>query len=726
MQVLAPRRDSRTALGETASTDNPALSATPDDIAYVIYTSGSTGTPKGVVQGHRALTNIISWMDGRYQLTESDSVLLKTPYSFDASIWEIFLPLVSGARLVVASPDAHRDPRILCKDIVENDVTVLQVVPSMLRLLADDPSAHACTSLRLLFSGGEALTGDVARKVVDTFLSAELHNLYGPTETCVQSVVGWIGGQVDETARVPIGRPVANTEVYVLDDKRQLLPVGVPGELYIGGAGLARGYLNRPELTAEAFVDHPFSTDENARLYKTGDRVRYLSDGSLEYLGRVDDQVKLRGFRIELGEIEAVFGSHPQVSKAALSIYEPNAGDQRLVAYGVATTEEPPTSDSLREFLRSRLPEYMIPTAFVWLETLPLTPSGKINRNALPAPEAVESNDGHVEPRTPNEKKVAAIWAGVLGVDSVSVRSSFFDLGGHSLMAMRLVLILEKELGLEVPVSAMFQGKTVEDLANLLGPDETNTLRSATVPIRAKGSETPLFVGGSHPNLTKLAHRIQSTQPVYRLDVYAALQQSRTAPGVKPHASVEDMARGFVEDIRRVQPTGPYQLCGGCEGAMVAFEVALQLQGLGQEVDSLVLWLTTAPGYGQTTRKPAFLRVAKQARSIVSRGSLGDLRPRNLAQLLEHETIEYRIFRSVEIYRPARVFEGNLTIILTEEQRPADASDPSAGWAALTTNGAHVRYVPGDHDTLLDHHIDALGDLVQTSLHGGEQLEKAV
>ncbi len=414
------------------------------NLAYVIYTSGSTGTPKGVLIEHRALANHMRWMQDAFPLDAGDAVLQKTPFSFDAAVWEFYAPLMAGARLVVARPGEEREPARLVHTIREQRVTVVQVVPTLLRMLVDEPELAACHTLRRVFSGGEALPAELACRC-----PVPVVNLYGPTESCIDATFHAATG-TEATHTVPIGRAVANVRAYVLD--ADLRPAA-EGELFIGGAQVARGYLGRPALTAERFIPDP----AGGRMYRTGDRVRTLPDGTLEFLGRTDGQVKLRGFRVELGEVEAALRKHAR--EAVAMVREDAPGDQRLVAYVVGGPDEA----ELRAALKGGLPEYMVPTAFVALDALPLTPNGKVDRAALPAPERGE--EGYVAPRTPTEEVLSGIWAAVMGVERVGIDDDFFALGGHSLLAMQIVARTRDALRAEVPVSAFFDTPTVAEMA---------------------------------------------------------------------------------------------------------------------------------------------------------------------------------------------------------------------------------------------------------------------
>ncbi|WP_164003031.1 non-ribosomal peptide synthetase, partial [Pyxidicoccus caerfyrddinensis] len=471
-------------------THAPVSLATPDSLAYVIFTSGSTGRPKGAMNAHRAVVNRLLWMQQAYGLTSADSVLQKTPYSFDVSVWEFFWPLMTGARLVVARPGGHQEPDYLARLISEQHITTLHFVPSMLQVFLEEPGLERCTSLQRVVCSGEALPLELAQRCLHRLPSARLHNLYGPTEAAVD--VTAYACMLDEPHRsIPIGRPIANTSIRLLDSHLRPVPTGVPGELFIGGIQVGRGYLARPELTAERFIPDPFSDTPGARLYRTGDKARWLADGNIEYLGRLDFQVKVRGLRIELGEIEATLEKHPQVRQAVVVVREASPGDKRLVAYVVPPAgEQPADSSALRDFLKQQLPEYMVPSAFVALETLPLNSSGKLDRKALPALDLSRSELGpaYVAPRNDVEQRLCDIWALVLGLKQVGIHDNFFELGGDSIISLQVVA-RARQAGLVLATRQLFQHQTVAQLA--LVAKSSSEARSEQGPVTGPVVLTP-------------------------------------------------------------------------------------------------------------------------------------------------------------------------------------------------------------------------------------------
>lgn len=509
------------------SAENLAIPIAPDNLIYVIYTSGSTGKPKGAMNVHRGVCNRILWMQAEYHLTPHDRVLQKTPFSFDVSVWEFFWSLTTGGCLVVARPEGHKDSTYLVNLIADQQITTLHFVPSMLRVFLEEPRVGICRSLQRVMCSGEALPFDLQERFF-TRIDAGLHNLYGPTEAAVD-VTYWACERTGSQRVVPIGYPIANTQIYILDRDLQPVPVGIAGELYIGGVGLARGYLNRPELTADRFIPNPFaqtddgkrrtkdeewldnmagrppssdtrrpkgwpsshSTGRVLRLYKTGDRARYLPTGAIEYLGRFDFQVKVRGFRIELGEIEVALEHQPGVLEAAVLAQESEQGDgnKRLVAYLVPRPGQTVSVNELREALQKELPDYMVPSAFIPLEAMPLTTSGKIDRRELPKLQRVEikQRTEYVPPETPAEEIIAQIWAELLHLDRISIYDNFFEIGGHSLLAMQLIYRLNEAFEVNLTVRDLLQEPTIANLALQVEEVLIKELSTSTAQILVPG-----------------------------------------------------------------------------------------------------------------------------------------------------------------------------------------------------------------------------------------------
>ncbi|VFQ44456.1 non-ribosomal peptide synthetase [Desulfoluna butyratoxydans] len=457
-----------TVAGEPA--EAPDAGVTEDNLAYVIYTSGSTGKPKGVMNDHRGISNRLYWMQEAYDLTAEDRVLQKTPYSFDVSVWEFFWPLLFGARLVVAPPRVHKDPDALGRLIEDEGITILHFVPSMLQLFLREDHGDRCRSLTKVICSGEPLPCELRDRFFDT-LSAELHNLYGPTEAAVD-VTFWECKREDRGLVVPIGRPVANTQIHILDRHMEPVPVGVAGELYIGGVQVARGYMNRPKLTRDRFIPDPFGKEQGARLYKTGDLSRYLPDGQIEYLGRNDFQVKVRGLRIELGEIEAVIAGHPDVLEVVVAAREDDSGNKKVVAYVVAAHGATGMASALRGFLSEKLPEFMVPSYFVQLPAFPLMANGKVDRKALPPPTTDRPEVGtlYAAPSNDVESAIAEVWQDHLGVDNVGVDDNFFEVGGDSFLLVEVANKLAGTLKTDLKVHHLFEYPTIRAVADFLKP----------------------------------------------------------------------------------------------------------------------------------------------------------------------------------------------------------------------------------------------------------------
>lgn len=445
----------------------PEVMVSAEMLAYVIYTSGSTGMPKGAMNTHAGILNRLLWMQEVYRLTGADRVLQKTPFSFDVSVWEFFWPLLAGAQLVLAKPGGHQDSSYLTEIIRERGITVLHFVPSMLRVFIEESGVEQCQSIRQIISSGEALDASLQERVQQRLPHAELDNLYGPTEAAID-VTRWRCVAGDERAIVPIGHPIANVQMYVLDERMEPVPVGMLGELYIGGVNVGRGYLGRADLTAERYVPQPHGTRGGERLYRTGDAGRYLSDGSIEYVGRVDQQVKVRGNRIELGEIEAGLASHSGVREAVVRVVERSGSEGDLVGYIVKQASSSATIEELREHLRVTLPEYMIPALFVELKEIPLTPNGKVDRRRLPEPGTARPDlaQAFVVPRTENEKLLADIWSRILRLERVGVHDNFFALGGDSIRSIQVRSLAQKS-GLHFSLPQLFQAPTVYALARI-------------------------------------------------------------------------------------------------------------------------------------------------------------------------------------------------------------------------------------------------------------------
>lgn len=460
---------------------NPMRESGSDRLAYVMYTSGTTGQPKGVMISHRAICNRLHWMKEEYSVSETDTIFHKTPISFDVSVWEVFLPLMTGAKLIISTPGGHKDTQYMVRMILLHRVTMIHFIPSMLQLMLDEADFSNCTSLKFVFSGGETLPYELLERLLEK-LPAEIHNRYGPTEISINATY-W-PSERNKNKIVKIGKPLANTQVYVLDANREMVPIGVPGELFVGGTSLAEGYLHRQDLTDEKFIFHTFSKDRKAKLYRTGDWVRCLSDGNLEFLGRMDQQVKIRGFRIELGEIEKTLGLHSSVRDAVVIVKEHHPHNNRLIAFVTAHSQEDIVPSRLMQYLERRLPEYMLPV-IVQIDKIPLMSSGKVDRKALEQMDVkfLERQSVRVEPRTESERTVARLVEEIMGFEDIGIEDNLFELGANSLSLARMAILIRETFDIEFPTRLLFDKPTVKQLAYQIDTKISSKLNSNNLTI---------------------------------------------------------------------------------------------------------------------------------------------------------------------------------------------------------------------------------------------------
>ena len=557
------------------------------NLAYVLYTSGSTGKPKGVQIEHHSLVNFMCAMRRCPGIAADDVLLAVTTISFDIAGLELYLPLTVGAEMVLASRKVACDASLLAATIAESGATVMQATPATWRLLLDG-GWQGNRQLKIL-CGGEQLPSELAKQLLPR--CASLWNMYGPTETTIWSSIYKVEGEIDRL--LPIGRPIANTQMYILDAELNPAPVGVEGELYIGGGGIARGYLNRPDLTSEKFIPNPFQT--SGRLYRTGDLARYLPDGNIIFLGRMDHQVKIRGFRIELGEIEAALAEHHAVRQNVVVARQGETGESRLVAYVVANNGVTPEPHDLRVHLQRTLPDYMLPSAYVQLQAMPLTPNGKVDRLALPDPKPVVAVAQHdcLPPRNANEVQLLQLWEKVLKVSPIGVRTNFFELGASSLDAARLITQIAREFKKDLPLSVLYDAPNIEQMAALLETRRQATGWRSLVPIQPHGSKPPFFCvhggGGGILFTRNLIRHLDPDQPFYGLQAEAVHGRRISS------RRVEDMAAHYIREIRTVARHGPYLLGGYCFGGIVAFEMARQLSRAGLQVKLVALFNAANP-----------------------------------------------------------------------------------------------------------------------------------
>jgi amino acid adenylation domain-containing protein len=742
----------------------PAAGAGPDHLAYVMFTSGSTGRPKGVAIQHRGILRLV-FGQTYARLDATRTLLWTSAISFDVSTFELWGALLHGARCVLF-PAAVPTPATLAALIRRHRVTTAWLTGSLFNIVIDE-APEALAGIEELLIGGEALSPSHVRRAYDHLPGVTIVNGYGPTECTTFACCHRLPGPPPpEAASVPIGRPIANTEVYVLDRNGNPVPIGVVGELYMGGAGLARGYVNRPELTAQRFVPHPFDATPGARLYRSGDLVRWRAEGLLEFLGRVDGQVKIRGFRIEPGEIEHVLASHPGVRDVAVVTRERAPGDRVLVAY-VVPREPAPGPDVLREFLQIHLPAFMIPSAFVLAGTLPLTPVGKLDRAALTAAAdgPMVGTGPRLAPRDPLEAQLVGVWEEVLGTAPVGVKDDFFALGGHSLTAVRLVQKIERLLDQALPLAAIHANPTVESLARVLLRRERGRFLTPALELQADGSKPPLFffhgdLNGGGFYCRDLARHLGPDQPL--IAIHPLGLDDRPVP-----ATIEAMADEHLALIRRLQPRGPYLIGGYCNGGLTAYEVARRLAEEGEVVGPLVL-IAAAADRRLRRLRPIIERLGRLARLAeddaadyfgrlryladrlavlgpwqrlrllavttvgfvveILAGLAGRRRSpfartpiapdagtalRVADELLSHETFA-RYWTAVMAYVPRR-FPGRLLVFWPDEERPRQPGAPLLGWDDVADH-IEVIHVPGDHHTIVTRHTALIAQTVRNRL----------
>ena len=595
---------------------NLPFSASGHDLAYILYTSGSTGQPKGVEIQHRSLMNFLWSMKRQPGCTRGDTILSVTTLSFDIAGLELYLPLLVGGRVEIVSRAVATDGHKLRDTLERVQPTIMQATPATWRLLLEAGWAGSPSLTALC--GGEALPQDLA--VALRGRTKALWNMYGPTETTIWSTLDRIG---PDSSEITIGRPIANTDVYVLDPYLQPVPVGVAGEIYIGGDGVARGYRGRMDLTVDRFIPHPFSLQPDAKLYRTGDLGRYRTDGRIVHLGRIDHQVKIRGFRIELGEIEAMLSRHPKIKQTVVTARDDQHGLKQLAAYLVLQEGQDAAADELRSFLRAVLPEYMVPSFFVFLDAFPLTANKKIDVRALPQPELSGHMAGqpYVGPRNGMEVQLTALWQQVLGMQEIGIHDNFFDLGGHSLKAAQLFYQLELVFGKQLPLATLFQAPTIAELAAVLTKASWVPPWQSLVAIQPSGTGVPLFmvpgVGGNVLVFAKLARILGTEHPLYGL-------QARGLDGKEtPFISVPEMASHYVQEVRRMHPDGPYLIGGVCTGGLIGYEMARQLTALGCQVSLFMMDTWHPDSYSKYKHR----LVAKALMSMIVLGKIvGDIR----------------------------------------------------------------------------------------------------
>jgi amino acid adenylation domain-containing protein len=729
----------------------PARATGPRHLAYVIYTSGSTGAPKGAMVEQRGMLNHLLAKVRDLGLTDADAVAETASLAFDISVWQCFAALLAGGRVHVLPEGVAQDPGRLLAAVEAGRISVLEVVPSLLRamneVLADAGARRpALGALRWLIATGEELAPGLCHQWLAMYPSIPLLNAYGPTE-CSDDVTHHVitspprPGQ----SRVPIGRPIANTRLYVLDRWLQPVPLGASGELCVGGVGVGRGYLHDPRRTAQAFVPDPYGPTPDCRLYRTGDRARFLPDGTLEFLGRLDHQVKIRGYRVEPGEIEAQLARYPAI-RDCIVMARPDRRDQlHLVAYVVPVPGQHVAPAELRDFLRATLPDAMIPTAFVALDAFPLTPNGKVDRRALPEPEREREGAGtrFLPPRSETERRLTEIWEDVLGVRPIGITESFFDLGGHSLIAVRLMARITAAFGREIPLASLLGEPTIEAFARRLERPASDAPWSPLVPIQPRGSRLPLFCvhpsGGSVMDYHHLARHLGNDQPVFGLEARGL------EGGVEPLTDVEEMATHYLAAVRRVRPEGPYALAGHSFGGIVAFEMARQLLEDGQAVALLAMadaW--RAPSAGEPTDEDRAVILSGFAHDLgvsldhvnVAWDHFWRLSPDEQVTYVLDVVLAGRVLPDgvslTQIRRALRLHATNIdamrryvarpiacpvVLLRASEELSVTPREPAMGWEGLTTRGMDVLTVPGNHFTMLrEPHVQIIAEHLRRRL----------
>lgn len=730
------------------SAQNPTCLLNPNSPAYVLYTSGSTGKPKGVLGTHQGAINRFAWMWQTYPFNKGEVCCQKTSLSFVDSIWELFGPLLQGIPTVIIPGIVVRDTEQFVNVLAENNITRIVLVPSQLRAILDAyPDLQRwLPKLQTWVCSGETLPVALVQAFREAKPNAILLNLYGSTEVAADVTFYDTAFLEAESTSVPIGRPIANTSIYLLDANRNPVPIGITAEVYIGGAGLALGYLNSPELTPEKFITDPFNDDPSARLYRSGDIARYLPDGNIEFIGRRDSQVKIRGYRVELREIETVLNQHPAIKQTAVMYVPDHLGDVRtskgsadtLVAYIVTQEDTSPTVNELRDMLKVELPAYMIPAMFVQVEDIPLTTSGKIDRMALMDQSIANLERGtEFEPaRDAIEYQLVQIWEEVLEVQPIGLQDDFFSLGGHSLLAVRLFFKIEEVLGVKLPIATIFHAPTIAQLAEAIRQEGYSIEWFSLAPLQTEGSKPPLFLvhgfGGGVLGYGELVRLLGTDQPVYGLPARGY------DDGKQPHTSIVEMATEYIRVLRTVQPTGPYFLAGYSYGGVVAYEVAQQLQAQGEQTAFLAILVGYAPNsdkpkfhvrnavlfvknfwfwlkdyFARQGMKDQFLRTLariKMASQILIRkdnqpdpkttveniiGDTSDLSEQELT-LMEAQ------IQAVMAYKP-EVYPGQVTLFRVQTLALSHWNDPELGWGPLAAGGLEIRQVPGAHYNILEH-----------------------
>ncbi|WP_190945051.1 non-ribosomal peptide synthetase [Nostoc flagelliforme] len=733
----------------------PKISA--NDAAYIFFTSGTTGVPKGVLGCHKGMAHFLNWQRQTFGIGQQDRIAQLIGLSFDVVLRDIFLPLTSGATLCLPAQGDKLEPTKILRYLEREQISVLHTVPSLAQSWLANVPSESLRNLRWLFLAGEPLKQTFVLQWRDAFPQAgEIVNLYGPTETTLAKCYYQVPSEPTVGVQ-PVGWPLPETQALVLSTNRQLCGIGEPGEIVLRTPFCSLGYINAPEEKRSRFVKNHFRNDDQDLLYYTGDRGRYLPDGSLEILGRLDHQVKIRGIRIELGEIETVLAQHPSVHQTVVTAHEDDFGEQRLVAYIIPNQESTPTISEIRRFLSTKLPQYIMPSSFVFLDSLPLTPNGKIDRRALPTPSNIINLDIFVEPRNQLEMQLVQIWSKVLKVDKVGVQDNFFDLGGHSLLAPYLMAQIKQQFDKDVSLTSLFQNPTIEQLATILQIDSDDSNSSCLVPIQPNGSKLPFFclpgAGGEPYYLYHLGRYLGEDQPLYSF-------QANNLDGLEPATRIKDMASHYIQAMQTVQPQGPYFLGGHSLGSIVAFEMATQLLHQGHIVALVVMIDMSAP-----TSKDKQARIERldwdHARWLielikaveVSLSTNIDISYDTLQSLPVEEQLKYVLqhFKMVNMlppnaeimqmknmvqalkanslslinYVPEQIYSGRITLLRASETPPERlaskfyeiSQDSTWGWSEYSCEPVDIHFVPGNHITMMaEPHVQVLAERLKVCI----------
>lgn len=723
----------------------------PQKAAYIIYTSGSTGKPKGVLVKHNSTLNCVNSITKKMRVTSQDTLLAVTTVAFDVAEMDFYLPLLNGGKLVLANQETMHDIELLKSKIESSGATLFLATPVTFKMLILS-SWKGKKDLRIL-SGGEALSRELAGKLLER--CGEVWNGYAPTETTIYSLVKHVLPE-DTTGEgyMELGRPLDNTILYVLNSKQVPVPVGIPGELYIGGEGVSNGYINLPEMTKERFIQDPFGPDPSVKLYKSGDLVQYLPDGTVAFLNRIDFQVKIRGFRIELGEIESVLSQVKGIKENVVIVREDAGGEKMLVAYYVLENKSEVSYKELRQYLKERLPDYMIPSAFIPMEKFPLTSTLKVDRNALPDPDlsSARESTGYVGPKTQTEQKLARIWTAILNQKKIGIHDDFFEIGGHSMLAVALMVKIEKELNIRLPLASLFDRSTIHLLAELIDQNSDSIEWRSLVPIRPAGMKKPLFlVHGLGLNVllyTTIVNYLDPEQPVYGL-------QAKGLNGMdEPLTTIESIAAYYISEIQSIDKEGPYALAGFSLGGRIAFEMARQLDEMGKKVSFLGILDATAESsvadqpflkrsryrikyaynyilwniasFFREPNETKFSVITRRWNGLVKRvrgidikvdDKDGHISKGKKSELPKYLRKVHRVNRTANLRYVVRSYNGTVHLFKAQNQTFYIPEPDNYGWDKVVKKGVLVHEIPGEHsNTFAPPNDKYFAEILQKSL----------